>query len=158
MGSARSFVHGGFVASSISFEVMQMRARSMRRHVRMLMAALVVLLCVPQGATAQLGIGGQTIGGPGVVELGEAKSKSEESMATVLVSENPLSACATVRPMKGIVTGIYLGAGDEEAHFDIAPIGEVLSRTATVCRPAVAWVSVHCRGACAFEWRVDQTH
>jgi hypothetical protein len=91
-----------------------------------------------------------------MVELNETKSSGGESMATVLVSENPLTLCATVRPMRGVVTGIYLGGGNEEAHFDIAPMAEVLSRTATVCRPNVAWVSVHCRGACAFEWRVDQ--
>jgi len=136
---------------------MGMRVGSLSHHVvQPAVAALVVLLCAPNLARAQLGTGGQTIGGPGVVELNETKSNGGESMATVLVSENPLSVCATVRPTKGIVTGIYLGAGDEEAHFDIAPTGEVLSRTATVCRPSVAWVSIHCRGACAFEWRVDQ--
>jgi len=133
-----------------------MRVGSASRQVVQPLLAVFVVLSVPHVATAQLGAGGQTIGGPGVVELNETKSNAGESMATVLVSENPLSACATVRPIKGIVTGIYLGAGDQEAHFDIAPTGEVLSRTATVCRPSVAWVSVHCRGACAFEWRVDQ--
>jgi len=135
---------------------MGMRVGSASRQVVQPLLAVFVVLSVPHVATAQLGAGGQTIGGPGVVELNETKSNAGESMATVLVSENPLSACATVRPIKGIVTGIYLGAGDQEAHFDIAPTGEVLSRTATVCRPSVAWVSVHCRGACAFEWRVDQ--
>jgi hypothetical protein len=121
-------------------------------------AAIAVLSwIVPHVATAQLGTGGQTIGGPGIVELKESKADDGESMATVLVSENPLTVCATVRPIRGVVTGIYLGAKDEEAHFDIAPTGEVVSRSATVCRPSVAWVSVHCRGACSFEWRVDQT-
>ena len=130
----------------------------MNHHVQPLVWAViaVLLLAAPQPATAQLGTGGQTIGGPGVVELNDTKPAGGESMVTVLVSENPLTLCATVRPIRGIVAGIYLGAGDEEAHFDIAPSGDVLSRTATVCRPAAAWVSVHCRGACAFEWRVDQ--
>lgn len=120
-----------------------------------LMAAL--LCATPRVASAQLTAGGQTIGGPGVVELKESRDAGAESMATVLVTENPLTVCATVRPIKGIVSGIYLGAGDEEAHFDIAPKEDVTSRTATVCRPSIAWVSVHCRGACSFEWRVDQT-
>jgi hypothetical protein len=115
----------------------------------------VVPVVVPRVTNAQLSAGGQTIGGPGVVELKE-KPAGAEGMATVLVSENPLTLCATVSPIKGIVTGIYLGAGNEEGHFDIAPNGDVASRTATVCRPNTAWVSVHCRGACSFEWRVDQ--
>ena len=122
----------------------------------LLIAALTVLPCsAAEVATAQLSAGGQTIGGPGLVELRE-KQAGAEGMATVLVSENPLSVCATVRPIKGIITGIYLGAGDEEGHFDIAPNGDVTSRTATVCKRSTAWVSVHCRGACEFEWRVDQ--
>jgi hypothetical protein len=112
-------------------------------------------VATPRVANAQLGTGGQTIGGPGVVELKE-KPAGAEGMATVLVSENPLTVCATVRPIKGIVAGIYLGAGNEEGHFDIAPNSEVISRTATVCKASTAWVSVHCRGACSFEWRVDQ--
>jgi hypothetical protein len=121
-----------------------------------LFAAMAVVLCAaPQLANAQLSAGGQTIGGPGVAELKERPSGAE-GMATVLVSENPLTVCASVRPIKGIVSGIYLGAGDEEGHFDIAPNGDVTSRTATVCRPGTVWVSVHCRGACSFEWRVDQ--
>jgi hypothetical protein len=121
-----------------------------------LVAVMAVVLCAgPQVANAQLSAGGQTIGGPGVVELKERQAGAE-GMATVLVSENPLTVCATVRPVKGIVSGIYLGAGEEEGHFDIAPNGDVTSRTATVCRPSTAWVSVHCRGACSFEWRVDQ--
>lgn len=123
-----------------------------------LAAVMAVTLCLaPRVADAQLSAGGQTIGGPGVVELREPKQAGAESMATVLVTENPLTVCATVKPITGIVSGIYLGAGDEEGHFDIAPRDEVISRTATVCRPAIAWVSVHCRGACSFEWRVDQT-
>jgi hypothetical protein len=116
--------------------------------------AAAAVCAVPSRAPAQLSAGGQTIGGPGIVELKQAKSG--ESMATVLVSENPLTMCATVRPVSGVVAGIYLGAGDEEAHFDIAPSGDVVSRTATVCRPKAVWVSVHCRGACVFEWRVDE--
>ena len=122
-----------------------------------LVAGLAVALCfaVDVASAQQLSAGGQTIGGPGVVELKE-KQVGAEGMATVLVSENPLAVCATVRPIKGIVTGIYLGAGDEEGHFDIAPNGDVTSRTATVCKASTAWVSVHCRGACSFEWRVDQ--
>ena len=115
----------------------------------------VVLGAAAQVANAQLSAGGQTIGGPGVVELKE-RQPGAEGMATVLVSENPLTVCATVRPIKGIVSGIYLGAGEEEGHFDIAPNGDVSSRTATVCKPSTAWVSVHCRGGCSFEWRVDQ--
>src|SRR5215470_3026238 len=135
---------------------MGMRVGSASRQVVQPLLAVFVVLSVPHVATAQLGAGGQTIGGPGVVGLNETKSNAGESMATVLVSENRLSACATVRPIKGIVTGIYLGAGDQDAHFDTAPTGEVVSRTDTVCRPSVAWVSIHCRVACAFEWRVDQ--
>ena len=123
----------------------------------LLTAVTIVLLCAaPRVTKAQLGAGGQTIGGPGVVDLKEAGKAGAESMATVLVTEDPLTICATVRPIKGIVSGIYLGAHEEEGHFDISPNGEVTSRTATVCRPAIAWVSVHCRGACSFEWRVDQ--
>jgi hypothetical protein len=122
----------------------------------LLTAVTVVLLCAARVTKAQLGAGGQTIGGPGVVELKEAGKAAAESMATVFVAENPLTICATVRPIKGIVSGIYLGAHEEEGHFDISPNGEVTSRTATVCRPDIAWVSVHCRGACSFEWRVDQ--
>jgi hypothetical protein len=134
--------------------------RLMRRRLRstFLVAVMAVVpIAAPQVANGQLNAGGQTIGGPGVVELKE-KPAGAEGMATVLVSENPLTVCATVRPIKGIVSGIYLGAGDEEGHFDIAPSGDVTSRTATVCRPSTAWVSVHCRGACSFEWRVDQLH
>ena len=122
-----------------------------------LASGLAVLLCAaPRVTNAQLSAGGQTIGGPGVVELKESTPAGAESMATVLVTENPLTICATVRPIKGIVSGIFLGAGEEEGHFDIAPNGDVTSRTATVCRPSISWVSVHCRGACSFEWRVDQ--
>jgi len=129
---------------------------SKERCLTFLVAVMAVLpVATPRVADAQLSAGGQTIGGPGVVELNE-KQAGAEGMATVLVSENPLTVCATVRPIKGIVTGIYLGAGNEEGHFDIAPTGDVTSRTATVCRPSTAWVSVHCRGACSFEWRVDQ--
>ena len=133
---------------------------SMSRHscLSFLVAMIsVVPVAMPQVANAELSAGGQTIGGPGVVELNE-KQAGAEGMATVLVSENPLTVCATVSPIKGIVTGIYLGAGNEEGHFDIAPSGDVTSRTATVCRPSTAGVSVHCRGACSFEWRVDQLH
>ncbi len=129
---------------------------SRRVSLTFLVSGLAVMLCSAfDVATAQLSAGGQTIGGPGVVELKE-KQVGAEGMATVLVSENPLAVCATVRPIKGIVTGIYLGAGNEEGHFDIAANGDVTSRTATVCSPRTAWVSVHCRGACLFEWRVDQ--
>jgi len=131
---------------------------SQRRWPILLAAVMAAPLGLAARVThAQLNAGGQTIGGPGVVELKEPKQAGGESMATVLVTENPLAVCATVRPITGIVSGIYLGAGDEEAHFDIAPRDEVTSRTATVCRPGIAWVSVHCRGACSFEWRVDQT-
>jgi hypothetical protein len=126
------------------------------RWLPFLAPALVLLCATPRVTNAQLSAGGQTIGGPGVVELKESRKAGTEGMATVLVSENPLTICATVRPIKGIVSGIFLGAGDEEGHFDIAPNGDVISRTATVCRPTIAWVSVHCRGACSFEWRVDQ--
>jgi hypothetical protein len=131
------------------------RSRGGRSTARLWAACAAAVVCaVASRAPAQLSPGGQTIGGPGIVELKQAKSG--ESMATVLVSENPLTLCATVRPISGVVAGIYLGAGDEEAHFDIAPSGDVVSRTATVCRPKAVWVSVHCRGACVFEWRVDE--
>lgn len=126
-----------------------------RPSLALMIAALAVVRCAAaEVATNELSTGGQTIAGPGVVEL---KDKAgAEGMATVFVSETPLSVCATVRPIKGIVTGIYLGAGDEEGHFDISPSGDVTSRTASVCKASTAWVSVHCRGACSFEWRVDQ--
>ncbi len=131
--------------------------RPQLRRLLVLGPVIGVLCTTPTVARAQLTPGGQTIGGPGLVEMKEPRDAGAESMATVLVSENPLTVCATVRPLKGIVSGIYLGAGDEEGHFDIGPNTDVISRTATVCRPGIAWVSVHCRGACSFEWRVDQT-
>lgn len=142
--------------SFVSVDLRLSMLTSRRVCFTVLVAAMTVTLCAAsEVAHAQLSAGGQTIGGPGVVELKE-KQAGAEGMATVLVSENPLTVCATVRPIKGIVTGIYLGAGNEEGHFDIAPSGDVTSRTATVCRPSTAWVSVHCRGDCTFEWRVDQ--
>jgi len=142
--------------SFVDFALRTRTSMGRRRCVTFLVAVMAVVpVATPRVANAQLSAGGQTIGGPGVVELKE-KQAGAEGMATVLVSENPLTVCATVRPIKGIVTGIYLGAGNEEGHFDIAPSGDVTSRTATVCRPSTAWVSVHCRGACSFEWRVDQ--
>ena len=128
----------------------------MRLSLSRVSATLTVVLVIAAArlAAAQLTPGGQTIGGPGLIEL-KAAAGNDEGMVTVFVTEEPLKICASVRPINGVVSGIYLGAGDKEGHFDIGPTNRVDSRTATVCRPDIAWVSIHCRGACSFECRVD---
>ena len=96
-------------------------------------------------ATAALGTGGLTLGGPGTF----VGTSNEQSLVYEASTGAPLDVCVTVR---------NLSNADVQVLATGAPGVQVrLNLTRTACYAAPAQVSLRCDGgACAAVWRVDR--